>query len=179
MADLGELMAGWLEGDLTVWPGYAVSGPDDETAGLIPVLARVNRAGFVTDQSQPGCDGPGHDGARWEQRAAVSGLVADQGLMLALARVAEAHRLTILVRGVDDQTWIDGVTATRVGGEDYTSFGARLTHRDLRHIWRGVSGTALDAIAEALQVTLIDPEYGRNDRLWTALDEALDLAAAA
>lgn len=178
LPELCELMARWLEGELSMWPGYE-DGAAEETADLIPVLARANRAGFLTDQSQPACDGPGFDGARWEQRAAVSGLVADDGMLFALGRVAEAHRLTILVRAADDQARIEGVTATRVDGEPYTVFGARLTRRQLRHIWRGVSRQALDDITDAMQVTLVDPEYGRNDRLWTALDEAIGLLAAA
>lgn len=177
LPELAGLMARWLEGELSMWPGYG-DGAAEETAELIPVLARVNRAGFLTDQSQPACDGPGFDGRRWEQRAAVSGLVADDDLLFALARVAESHRLTILVRAADDQARIKGVTATRVDGEPYTTFGCRLTRRMLRDIWWGVSRRALDDIADAMQVTLVDPEYGRNDRLWTALDEAIGLIAA-
>lgn len=177
LPELCDLMARWVEGELSMWPGYG-DGADEETTYLIPVLARANRAGFLTDQSQPGCDGPGFDGRRWIQRAAVSGLVADDQLLFALARVAEAQRLTILVRTPDDDGRIPGVTATRVDGEAYTTFGARLSRRDLRNIWRWVSRDALDEITGALQVTLIDPEFGRNDRLWAALDAAIDMHRA-
>lgn len=179
LAELGELMARWLEGELSVWPGYAVAGPDEETADLIPLLARANRAGFLTDASQPGCDEPGFDGGRWEQRAAVSGLVGDEELLFALARVAETHRLTILVRTTDEAGQKPGVTATKVDGEPFTAFGLGLSRRDLRHIWQGVSRPAIDEITGAVQVTLVDPVYGRNDRLWLALDEAVGLLAAA
>lgn len=175
LAELGQLMARWLEGNLTVWPGYAVAGPDEETADLIPVLARANRAGFLTDQSQPGSDGPGFDGARWEQRAAVSGLVGDEELLYTLGRVAEAHRLTLLVRDVESHGLLTGVTATRVDGVPYTTFGVRISRRQLRHIWRGVSRPALAEICDAWQVTLVDPEWGSGDRLWRALDEAIGL----
>jgi hypothetical protein len=172
------LMARWLEGDLTSWPGYAVAGPDDETADLVPTLARANRAGFVTDASQPACDETGVNGHRWRQRAAVSGLVGDEELLNALARVAEAHRLTILVRTVDEGSQRPGITVTQVDGEAYTAFGSRLSRRELRHMWLGVSWSALAEIEAAWQVTLIDPMYGRDDRLWTALDEAIGLLAA-
>lgn len=178
LPELCDLMARWLEGELSMWPGYD-DDADEETAALIPVLARANRAGFLTDQSQPGFDGPGFDGRRWEQRAAVSGLVGDDEVLFALARVAESHRLTILVRTADEKSERPGVTCTRVDGEPYTVFGSRLSRRDLRHIWRGVSRNALDEITGALQVTLVDPEFGRNDWLWTALDEALNLLPAA
>lgn len=179
LPELGELMARWLEGDLALWPGYQPGyGPDDETTDLIPVLARVNRAGFVTDSSQPALDGPGFGGRRWRQRAAVCGLVGDEQMLFALAQVAEAHRLTILVRTAVEHSCRPGVTVTKVDGESYTGFGDQLSRRQLRHMWRGVSRPALDEIAAAWQVTLVDPEYGRNDRLWAALDEALDLAKA-
>jgi hypothetical protein len=177
LPELCELMARWLEGDLSMWPGYDDSA-DEETAELIPVLARLNRAGFLTDQSQPGVNGPGFDGSHWEQRAAVSGFVADEQLLFALARVAEAHRLTILVRHPFEESQRPGVTCTRVDGEPYTVFGRRLSRRDLRHIWRDVNWAAFADIADAAQVTLIDPLYGRDDRLWTALDEALELVKA-
>jgi len=49
LADLGELMALWLEGKVASWPGYAPNyGPDDETKDLVPTLAACNRAGYVT-----------------------------------------------------------------------------------------------------------------------------------
>jgi hypothetical protein len=175
LAELGGLMARWLEGELSVWPGYAVAGPDEETTDLVPVLARANRSGFVTDQSQPACDEVTPRGRHWKQRAAVSGLVGDEQLLFALARVAEAQRLTILVRTVDEASRRPGITATQVDGEAYTAFGGHLTRSDLRHMWLGTSWAALAEIESAWQVTLIDPVYGRTDRLWPALDEALQL----
>ncbi|MGW6531438.1 DUF6919 domain-containing protein [Streptomyces venezuelae] len=174
LPELGELMARWLEGELSMWPGYD-DGAAEETAALIPVLARVNRAGFLTDTSQPGFDGPGFDGARWEQRAALSGLVSDYELLSALGHAAETLRLTLLVRDVESHGLLAGVTATRVDGAPYTTFGARLSRRQLRHLWRGVSRPALNEICDAWQVTLVDPEWGSGDRLWTALHEAISL----
>jgi hypothetical protein len=68
LEELGELVAQWLEGRIIgVTPFYG-GPPDPETTELIPVLASLNRSGFVTEHSQPGeVDG---DSA---QRAAVSG----------------------------------------------------------------------------------------------------------
>ena len=60
-ADVGELTAQWLEGRIASQPGYAPGcGPDPETADLTGVLAACNRAGFITDTSQPGESGPGY-----------------------------------------------------------------------------------------------------------------------
>ncbi|MET8080039.1 hypothetical protein [Streptomyces sp. NPDC005303] len=93
--------------------------------------------------------------------------------------MAEAQRLTILVRTVDESSRRPGITATTIDGEAYTAFGGHLSRSDLRHIWLGTSWAALAEIEAAWQVTLIDPVYGRTDRLWPALDEALGLLAAA
>jgi hypothetical protein len=54
LADIGELTAQWLEGRITYLPADLGSAPDSETEALVPVLATVNRMGFVTDFSQPG-----------------------------------------------------------------------------------------------------------------------------
>ena len=167
LPELGELMALWLEGELSVWPGYAPGyGPDDETTELIPLLAAANRAGFVTDQSQPGCDEHGQYG-HWQQRAAVSGLVRDRRLMDALHRVADEYDLKLLV------SHNEGQTVTRVDGEAHTAFGRYISVRVLRHVWDGISPQAFDEVVGAWQVALIDMKYGRNDRLWLALDAAI------
>jgi hypothetical protein len=178
LPELCGLMARWLEGAM-VWRPDAGPDLDPETLELVGLLARVNRAGFLTTDSQPGCDETGYDGRRWVQRAAVTGFVAGDRTLHALARVAEAFQLTFLVRSAHDQRDLADVTGTRVDGGAYTWFGARLTPRDLQHIWRGVSPAALGEITGALQVTLIDPVYGRNDPLWAALDEALSLLPTA
>jgi hypothetical protein len=55
LTDIGQLTAQWLEGTITHNPGYGgPGGPDDETLALAPGLAIINRAGLVTDFSQPG-----------------------------------------------------------------------------------------------------------------------------
>src|ERR1035441_5983858 len=51
MADLGELVIAWLNGEITQTPGHC-GPPDDETGPLRPALTVLNRGGFVTDNSQ-------------------------------------------------------------------------------------------------------------------------------
>ncbi|MGW0904989.1 DUF6919 domain-containing protein [Streptomyces sp. NPDC002853] len=177
-AELGELMARWLEGDLSVWPGYAPGyGPDDETSELIPVLAAANRAGFLTDQSQPGCDGPGFDGARWQQRAAVSGLVADVRLLSRIRRVCEDAGLLVMLFSPTQGLWSHEVPVSFRDGVTVTSFGRELSARERRFVWRGIGRSVMAQVVDAWQVTIIDLEDGRNDRLWPALAEALHPAA--
>ena len=74
LAELGELIARWLEGSLSFNPGYGGETADGETTDLIPALARFNRAGFVTENSQPGEDTD--NGCL--QRACVSGFCDEQ-----------------------------------------------------------------------------------------------------
>ncbi|MFJ4974189.1 DUF6919 domain-containing protein [Streptomyces coeruleorubidus] len=170
LPELAQLMALWLEGELSMWPGYG-DGADEETTLMIPTLAAVNRAGFLTDQSQPGYDGPGFDGLVWQQRAAVSGLVGDEQLLTRIRRAGEAAGLLVLISHPRLLSQGRGVTCTIRGGQPYTTFGEYMPPRILRQVWRGISRQASVAIADAWQVCLIDPEIGRNDRLWPLLDD--------
>lgn len=176
LQDLGILTASWLIGDIASQPGYQPKcGPDEETQHLIPVLAAVNRLGYVTDASQPGCDGPGYDGQRWLQRAAVSGLVDDPQLRDCLVAAAELVGLTIVQHDMTPGRHAEGVPVTRSQGRDHTAFGRYLSVRDLRTIWppQIIGRRAFDRVAEAWQLTLIDPEWGREDVLWEVLAEVV------
>lgn len=169
LPELADLMALWLEGELSMWPGYS-DGAAEETTALIPTLAAANRAGFLTDQSQPGCDGPGYDGLRWQQRAAVTGLVADEQLLTRIRRAGEAAGLLVLISHPRLLPCGQGATCTVRGGRPYTRFGEHLPVHVLLHIWAGASRQALEQVIDAWQVCVIDPDFGRNDRLWPALD---------
>jgi hypothetical protein len=169
LPELGQLMALWLEGELSMWPGYA-DGADEETTLLIPELAAANRAGFLTDQSQPGYDGPGFDRLHWQQRAAVTGLIADEELLTRIRRAGEAAGLLVLISHPRLLPQGHGVTGTVRGGQPYTRFGEHMPPGILRQVWRGISPQALDQVLDAWQVCVIDPEIGRNDRLWPLLD---------
>jgi Helix-turn-helix domain len=72
--DLGVLTARWLDGDIAFLPSYGAAGPDPETEELVPMLAPLNRAGFVTTNSQPGV--PAEDGSC--QRAFIEGFCDDE-----------------------------------------------------------------------------------------------------
>jgi len=170
LADLGELTAQWLEGNIRETPSY-LGRPDAETLPLVPVLAAVNRAGFVTDQSQPGCFEDG-----WAQRAAVTGF-ADDAMCDALAAACRDHGdLTFMAwkpgrwrtrsRNAVDVTWC-GRTAV-------TGFGIQLSRRFLRWEYRCCSRAAVAAVCDAWQVTIIDRQLGRNDLLWQVLELAIE-----
>lgn len=171
LLELGELIAQWLEGSIDSQPGYMPNcGPDDETEPLIPVLSSINRAGFVTNGSQPGCkpeaDG---DGAVWCQRAAVMGWITDDGWP-ELARAATAAGL-IVAEFAPGSARPCTIPATRVDGQDYTWFGGQLSSRDISHLYGELSDAGQMTLMNAVQLTIVDPEWGRiASPLWTLLE---------
>ncbi|MEV5774263.1 hypothetical protein AB0L49_23885 [Streptomyces antimycoticus] len=173
--DLGQRVALWLTGAIASQPGYTPNyGPDPETEYLVPVLARINELGYVTDCSQPGISGADGDD-HWEQRAAVSGLVDNPALLRRLVDAAEEAGLLVICHDVTPGPHPDGVAVTKVNGEDCTWFGGHVLVQDLRTIWpeRIIGRRAFARVAEAWQVTIIDPQYGRDDVLWEALWEVI------
>jgi hypothetical protein len=172
LEDLGALVARWLEGDIATAPGYD-GPPSAETAALVPVLAPANRAGFVTSGSQPGATG------RWEQRAAVEGFAS---VRTALALTAAAQAAGLLVIAHDPARlprwrirYRSCMGVTRDNGQLVTRFGAQLSRRHLRDRWTGYGvchPAAVDALCAAWQVTVVDPGWGRNDRLWAVLERS-------
>lgn len=176
VADLGLLTARWLEGDLRSQAGYAPGyGPDDETAELVPTLAAVNRAGYLTDASQPGFNGAGYDGARWRQRAAVQGYIADLDLLDRIRSAADDADLLVVAHRPDTPPgWPSWAAVTLRENEIATAFGEKVRGRDLRASWAGVSDAAHRSLVAAHQLTLVDPEYGRNDVLWPLLDQLIN-----
>lgn len=152
LADLGELTAQWLEGRIGSQPGYAPNcGPDDETRELIPALTTANRAGYLTTNSQPGYDGPGYDGRRWQQRAAVCGF-AEPAVADRIRRAGARHGCRII-----EDEWMPCTTRD---GETVTAFGGRMRRRDLAATWKPVSTDAYRAVLDAHQITVICPDWG-------------------
>jgi hypothetical protein len=189
LEDIGEMTACWLEGIIASHPGYC--GPSDiEDPALVPLLARLNRAGFVTECSQPGSGGTGQDGGRWKQRAAVEGY-ASAPVALRLRFAAQEAGMHVIAYGPqslprwryrDERavavTRTDGgdpaSPARRADGCDYTWFG---TQAPRRHVRSKITGygicrrAAVKALCQSWQVTIIDPEWGRQaSPLWDVLD---------
>ncbi|WP_433894826.1 DUF6919 domain-containing protein [Streptomyces sp. CA-111067] len=175
IADLGLLMASWLEGDIASQPGYMPNcGVDEETEHLVPILAAANRTGYLTTCSQPGLEGPGFDGSTWRQRAAVDGHVSDPLLLRALADAAAETGLYFATQDrIPDRTEA-AITVTTVNGEPYTTFGQPLSYSDLRTIWPVIRPEAFHAVATSVHVTIAAPEFGKaGEYLWDVLDQAL------
>lgn len=172
LADLGQVTARWLEGEIKYHPNGYDEGPGEETTNLIPALAALNRAGFVTDGSQPGI-GPeiGYDGQEWWQRAAVSGFADREAADRLEAACAGTDLIFIRYQGARwrcDFRSAEPVTSSNgdvTSGAWYvhTSFGTRLSRSAVKLSFDGYLHNELCA---AEQVTVIDPQWGRNDHLW-------------
>lgn len=167
LADLAELTAQWLEGTVDSRYGYYWR-PAPETTPLIGVLAAANRAGFLTDDSQPGVPRDEQGNA---QRAAVTGYATTDTLCKLCRHIADAG-LILLAHTPASEGHVQAATVTVTLEEDYsyTTYGGHVPREVLRdHYGEGFHPEALDALFGAWQVTLIDPEWGRNDVLWPAL----------
>lgn len=175
LRDLGDLTADWLEGKVLSHPiCWPRRGPDAETQALTPVLARANRAGLVTDASQPGVAGEtGPSGETWRQRAAVQGWMApEQACDLECAALSEGFRVvrhTTLRRRLDSPSseWID---VTMKGDDVVTGFGQQPYVHDLRHWLSRCGRGAIEGLLGAHLVAVASSEYGHDDRVWDLLD---------
>ena len=142
----------------------------------MPVLARLCRAGFVTDGSQPGMAAESEaGGASGEQCAAVDAFCTAE--TASCVRVA-AGAAGLLVVDVQPGGWrydySSAIAVTRVGEQVVTQFGARPTCRDLRSLrFAECSDAMLDQLCESRAVTVVDPVWGRDDVLWPALAAAV------
>lgn len=178
IGDLGGAMAGWLEGRITSHPGCS-AGPDDETLPLVPVLARLNRRGYVTTLSQPGYLGMAEDGRPWEQRACVEGwIAAGDPLLLRIVREARAAGLLVTAHGAGRAVGPrKGLTVSRWGTEACTGAGGRYGRLRRRAEWRGVGRPAQRELRrEGVVLAVVDPVWGGDDVLWSVLDRAMNYA---
>ncbi|MFJ7497856.1 DUF6919 domain-containing protein [Streptomyces sp. NPDC097727] len=163
LADIGQLTALWLEGQIKSQPGYEPGwGPDTETLPLVPTLAALCRAGYVTTNSQPGESGRGADGRWYEQKAAAEGFVSDPGLYRRLVTAAGSAGLTV-AGGTQ-------VIVTTCNGRPYTAFGGVLGARDMQAQWSVLNRGAFAELTSAMPLTIAAPEYGEaGQRMWRVL----------
>jgi len=170
LADLGNLTALWLEGEIRKMPNYD-GPPAPETRELVPVLAALNRAGLVTHGSQPG---EADSGNGWEQRAAVECFASPDLAGRLHATLEDGPGFLVRVREASRRmSWKGAIPVSLDQGQVFTQFGVQLSRRFLRDSWEGYGtchGEAVAALCGARQVTIVDPQWGRNDRLWPVLE---------
>jgi hypothetical protein len=169
IAAAGELTARWLEGSSQYQPGTFAPGFDDETTPIAGQLARLNRNGLFTKESQPGVQAEG-----LAQRAYVTGFCSPEtasallelstrsGLVTVAHAPGEASSASIPVTVQDDA--VVTVLGSSEGPVD----------EDQLKDWAAESNEALALVlADAWYVEIFDPVWGRNTVLLPAALEAL------
>src|SRR6476620_464252 len=168
----GELAARWLAGNSEYQPGVFSPGFDDETKPIAGDLARLNRNGLFTKESQPGVQAAGLAQRAYvtafcgpEAATALLALSARTGLVTVVHDPGEASSVSIPVTVQDDDV------ATLLGssegpvGEDQLRDWAAETNETLALV-----------LSDAWYVEIFDPVWGRNDVLLAAVLEALQSA---
>lgn len=171
LEELGALTARWLEGEFNYIPNGYSHGPDPETTELIPVLAHLNRVGFVTVGSQPGRifdDDPSNPwGAQW---ASVEGF-SDSHVLSRIRSVISDTDLEVTAYRTLRHRWPFRPRRERdaLASTLYVVGGAQLCRSELALIFGGVSEEAFEEVLSSWSVTVFDPVRGRNDLLWPTL----------
>jgi hypothetical protein len=122
----------------------------------------------VTDNSQPGVPIDAYGSG---QRAWVSGFAS--GDVLAQLRAAAAGTaLVVASSGPTEDNPGPFIVVTLDYGEEFTWAGGGQSRSELEdHYGRLCHPDAVRAVCDACQVNIIDPEWGRNDVLWPALEK--------
>lgn len=154
MADLGEMVIEWLNGEIQQTPGHCAP-PCDETIPLTSALIAINRGGFVTDNSQLA-----ESRAGWTWNTWVEGFAPDATLI----RLREAVAGTPLI-----------LTACRrrVHECDRAHHWSYCPWSEVTGQWADRCPAVTGELYDSWFVSIADPEPGRNDRLWPALRDAL------
>jgi len=169
IAAAGELTARWLEGNSQYQPGVFSPGFDDETTAIAGELARLNRNGLFTKESQPGVRV-----GDLAQRAYVTAFCSPETAMALLALSTRTGLVTVAhAPGESSSASIpvtvqDGAVATVLGSSEEPVAEAQL--RD----WAAEANETLALVlADSWYVEVFDPIWGRNDVLLPAVFEAL------
>lgn len=165
----GELTARWLEGNSEYQPGVFSPGFDDETKAIAVDLARLNRNGLFTKESQPGVQAAG-----LAQRAYVTAFCSPETAS-ALLELSTRTTLVTVVHAPGEAssasipvTVQDGAVVTVLGSSEEP------VGEDQLRDWAAEANETLALVlADAWYVEIFDPEWGRNDALLPAVFEAL------
>ncbi len=180
LADLGECTALWLEGRLDSIPARRSFMLEENS--LRTLLIRLNRSGrFVIVRAQPGCTDT-HGGRRMggvspRQRAAIEGFMpASQagsmssilprlsGVTIQLERAGLRTRNASLVVATDSHDHPDGL------------YGTVLSRHTIARHYKGMDPKLITELQKAMQVTIVDTVWGRNDVIWPRLRRLAEAA---
>ncbi|SFU14746.1 hypothetical protein [Arthrobacter sp. ov118] len=170
IAAAGELTARWLEGRSQYQPGTFAPGFDDETTAIAGQLARLNRNGLFTKESQPGVQVDGLAQRAYvtafcspETASALLELSTRSGLVTVAHAPGEASSASIPVTVQDD------AVVTVLGSSEGP------VNEDQLKDWAAESNETLALVlADAWYVEIFDPVWARNTVLLPAVLEALE-----
>ena len=170
--ELCELMACFVEGTCKYSPGYTAEDLDEESEPLVEYLAALNRAGFLTECSQPGLD-VGHS----KQRAFVTGF-AFEAVAVQIEKLSLTTDLYVCVsrpgyiNGCRMPVTLDMFKAFTWAGDNPIDeeTGSFL---ELVHFEADCGPLAFHELLQACYISVIDLCWGREDYLWQELAKAL------
>jgi hypothetical protein len=145
----GDEVARWLEGQIQETATHG-GPPDAETLPLIPFLLKMNRSGYVTDNSQPG-----ERSGSSMQRATVSGHCRQEQAACLASLTLEGDLIVIVTEPGCDSSY-----QLPVSIEDGRTFTI-------------AAGRGYDELRDHYFVEVIDPRWGRNE-LWPTVVAALE-----
>lgn len=165
--ELCVLGARFAAGELDCFPGWGFASLDPESEAIAPVLAALNRAGFLTLASQPGVAAAlDHDAHVRRQRAFVCGF-ATPTFVAELARIASR---SIAVRTHrDPRSRGRRIAVSTRGGVPYAFAGHNAIADELACFADPCDAAAVDELARAAYVSIVDLRWGRAAHLWTQL----------
>ena len=164
-AELLALTERFLRGEAIGFPGWASAETDEESDDMQETLIAANGAGLLSVASQPGAPfGPGHDGLTWGGRAFIGGFA---GPASASAIEARADAADLWVKDGEREGPFS-IPAGLRDGTPYLLLGSDAKGQELELFEDRVTDAALAALAEARFLWVIDPAWGRRERLRAA-----------
>ena len=167
LLDVGELVARWLEGKIEETPWYPAPAAE-ETAELVSTLARLNRLGLVTTQSQPGRR---LDKSGCAQRAAVEAMASETIARRVAALTLYTPLIVFPFKPGDAGGRMVPITLDEF--HPFTWMGSHSEYDDLAETKESLNVFAFAACAAAWTVVVIDPVWGRKRYMWDALERAV------
>ncbi|MEE2940461.1 MAG: hypothetical protein VX460_08755 [Planctomycetota bacterium] len=168
--DLLGLTADFLEGRRGFFPGWGGGSMDEESDPLLPALRGALRAGLMTVASQPGAPfGPGHDGLTWGGRAFVGGFALEDAGLRRLTADARRAGLLVLVEDSADGAEPAPLVAGLRDGVPYLLLGPGARSQELEIFEEHIAPSLQAALAGRPFLWIVDPAWGRRDRLSGAL----------
>lgn len=167
LEELGELTAKWIEGDLPYHPCEG-GGVYEETKPIQEVLVFFNKNGLVTTFSQPA---EPLDEKGFSQRACVEGF-AREDVAKRIAALGLYTDLLVLIYPPDVE-WGYQIPITLSEYQPFTWCGPSWGNEQLEYFKEECSTEAMESLASAWLVVVMDLQWGRENYLWEHVRHAL------